>query len=455
MYPAHRIPPHLGYALPKSQLWAKYLAVEERKQNATQRGATLRIVALAFALLSALPLSAAPFRLLAIGDSLSKEYKYETIGFNQLALGFSGPNSDPSNANTKNWVELLVSLRSSQFSMGPTSDFLDYRFTGHEYNYSVPGFKAQRWVKLLSPTNFNLLDLNTRLELSGDLGSVHAVLIFVGGNDLALTNSDAQNDAIRQHIANIHSYVRAYAPTGKPIIIATVPDIGATHAEKLSDPVQAAAARQRVATLNANIIAMAASLPNTYIARIDAITDRIYDQVPFHINGTVFTYPPNVENPPLHIFCKDGFHPSTGAQALIANEILKAINTIAATPIPLFANREILTILSQNPDQPLIDYIGGAPEDGDGVPALIEYLLGTDPGVPNSPFTFSTDGSASYTPSTTALRFADLSVLQSATLTDDWIAVPPANILAQPGGAMKIIPNTPKLFYKFLATPKP
>jgi lysophospholipase L1-like esterase len=412
------------------------------------------MVALA-ALLLITPLEAEAFKLLAIGDSLSKEYKYETLGFNEFSLGFSGPESDPSNANTSNWVELLVSFRSSQFSMGPTSDFVDYRFTGHEYNYSVPGFKAERWDKLVNPTSFNLFDYYTRRELSGDLGSVHAVLIFVGGNDLALTNNDEQHDAIRQHIANIHSYVRANAPAGKPIIIATVPDIGATHAEKLADPVQAVAARQRVATLNANIIAMAASLPNTYIARIDAITDRIYDQQPFHINGTIFTYPPDPENPPLHIFCKDGFHPSTGAQALIANEILKAINTFAAAPIPFFTNREILTILGQNPDQPLIDYIAGAPDDGDGLPPLIEYLIGTDPGVSNSPFTFSTDGSASYTPSATALRFADLSVLQSATLSDDWTAVPPANILPQPDGSMKIVPSAPKLFYKFLATPKP
>jgi lysophospholipase L1-like esterase len=416
--------------------------VTETKQKTAHRGAALRIVALAFALLSALPLSAAPFRLLAIGDSLSKEYQYEFV--------FSAPDSNPSNPNTKNWVELLTSGRTATFSMGGVSSYLDLRVAGHEYNYSIPGYKAEDWDALLNGS-LNL----TRYELAGDLGAVDAVLIFLGGNDLSLTSTDAQNDTIRQYIANIHQYVRANAPAGKPIIIATLPDIGATPAEKIADPTAAAAARQRVATLNANIIAMAATLPNTYIARIDAITDRIYDQVPFHINGTIFTYPPDPENPPLRIFCKDGFHPSTGAQALIANEILKAINTFAATPIPLFANREILTILGQNPDQPLIDYIAGTPDDGDGLPALIEYLLGTDPGVPNSPFTFSADGSATYTPSETALRYADLSVLQSATLTDDWTAVPPANIQTLPGGSLKIVPTAPKLFYKFLATPKP
>jgi lysophospholipase L1-like esterase len=284
---------------------------------------------------------------------------------------------------------------------------------------------------------------------------VDAVLIFLGGNDLSLTNSDAQHDLIRQSILRIHGYVRRKAPAGTPIIIATVPDIGATPAEAIADPVLAAAARQRVATLNANIAAMD-DLPDTHIARIDAVTDRIHDQRPFHLNGTLFAHPPDPRNPPLHLFCKDGFHPGTAIQALIANEILKAINGFSTHAIPLFTNREILAdILGQNPDQPLIDYLGHAGNDGDGLPGLIEYLLGTDPAKANPALAFSADGTASFKPSSAALRYADLSILQSATLRDDWIPVPAGNILTLPDGTVNLIPSDPKLFYRFAATPKP
>jgi lysophospholipase L1-like esterase len=401
--------------------------------------------------LGAAPLRAAPFRLLAIGDSLTEEYRFEAP--------FSAPDNNPVVANTMNWVELLHAYRPLDFTMGNYEpsllNYLDYRNAGYEYNYGVPGFKAERWDQLLLSTPLNFLDINTWSELTGDLSSVDAVLIFLGGNDLSLTNTDAQHDVIRQSIVRIHGYVRANAPAGMPIIIATVPDIGSTPKEKLPDLAQAAAARQRVATLNANIMAMDA-LPDTHIARIDALTDRIYDQQPFHINGTLLTYPPSRQNPPLHLFCKDGFHPATAAQAIIANEILKAINGFAATPIPLFTNREILAdILLQNPDQPLIDYLGGAGDDGDGLPGLVEFLLGTDPLQPGSGFTFSGNGTASYTPSATALRFADLSVLQSATLGDDWIPVPAQNRQILPDGTVNLIPSAPKLFYKFAATPKP
>ena len=422
---------------------------------------TAAIVALFFVSISLA--KAAPFRLLAIGDSLTEEYRFE--------VPFSAPDSNPGVANTKNWVELLIANRESGFSMGnyeaSLGNYLDYRNAGYEYNYGVPSFKAEKWDEILYRSySFsdlldaeNVLAANTRSELRGDLGAVNAVLIFVGGNDLSLANDVTKNDEIRVFIGRIHDYIRAHAPANLPIIIATVPDIGATPKEKLFDPAAAAAARQKVAILNASIVALG-SRANTYIARIDAITDRIFDQQPLNINGTVFDLTPNPENPPLTFFCKLGFHPATAGQALIANEILKAINQFAPTPIPLFSNREILTIIGQNPDQPLLDYTasaGGMQEnpDGDALPNLIEYLLATSPNQPDSGFNFLPGGTATFTPSPTAQRFADLTVLQSATLTDDWIPVPPTNLQALPDGSIKILPTAPKLFYKFSATPKP
>lgn len=465
-YPALRETPLLGAALryhpgiplgkiqpglPKLPFCATYGQVTEKPHIPTRRPLPAARI-LALALISALPLAAAPFRLLAIGDSLSEEYRFEAP--------FSAPDSDIFVANTMNWVELINTLRPADFTMGnyepSLGNYLDFRNAGYELNYGIPGYKAEAWVELLDDPEFLSLEYPTRFELTRDLDSVDAVIIFVGGNDLSLTDGDAENDKIRQFIGSIHDYVRDNAPANLPIIVATVPDIGATPAEKLSDPTAAAAARERVATLNANIIAEFGLRPDTHIARIDRITTRISDQVPFQINGTEFEYDPDPQNPPLHIFCKDGFHPSTGNQALIANEILMAINSFAPTPISLFTNREILAdILGQNPDQPLLDYLNGAGDDGDSLPPLLEFLLGKNPATADEPFAFTPDGTASYLPSQDALRFADLNLLQSETLTNDWIPVPPGNLQTLPNGTVKIIPSAQKLFYKFEAIPKP
>lgn len=415
----------------------------------------------AFFIVLAINLRAAPFKLLAIGDSLTEEYRFE--------VPFSAPDSNPTNANTKNWVELLHSHRPSIFTMGgyepSAGNYADYRNAGYEYNYGVPGFKAERWEEILYPDSFDFLDFNTRRELTRDLSAVHAVLIFLGGNDLSLADDVETHNRIRDFISRIHDYVRANAPATLPIIIATVPDIGATPKEQdenpvLATPAGAAASRQRVAALNANIIALG-SRPNTYIARIDNLTDRIFDQQPFNINGTIFDLEPDPENPPLALFCKLGFHPASAGQALIANEILTAINQFASTPIPLFTNREILSnILGQNPDQPYLDFAGSAGgflanPDGDALPNLIEFLLDTSPTQSNSGFTFLPGGEATFTPSPSAQRFADLTVLQSETLTDDWIPVPESNIHNLMDGSVKIVPSSQKLFYKFQATTKP
>lgn len=403
------------------------------------------LLAIVLSALWALPLGAAPFRLLAIGDSLTTKYEIELI--------FSAPDSDPGNPNTRNWVEIFEDSRSSSITLSSG-------------NFAIPGSTADYWDDVLTDTSFNPLTLALRLSIDQELDSVDAAIIFLGGNDLNSAYDSIYQDAtppasltgLVGHISAVHSFIRSKAPSRLPIIIATVPDVGATPdvAMDHSDPFLAARARQRIAAVNAQLIALVQTLPDTYIARVDRVTDRVFDEVPFQINGTRFEYDPDPENPPLRLFCKDGFHPSTVGQALIANEILKAVNSFAATPIPLFSNREILDgILGQNPDQPLLDYLAGAGDDGDALPPVLEFLLNADPLRPSAPFTFSPDGSASYRPSPAALQYADLRVLQSQTLTDDWAAVPAANIQTLPDGTVKIIPSAAKLFYKFEAIPKP
>lgn len=416
--------------------------------------------------------AAAPFRLLAIGDSLTEEYRFE--------VPFSAPDSNPAVANTRNWVELLASRRSSRFSMGNYEpslfNYADYRNAGFEFNYGVPSFTAGDWEEILYEPGFDFLKINTRRELLGDLDAVDAVLIFLGGNDLredygSIFNSDDPSpffQAILQRISRIHSYVRKNSPARLPILVATIPDIGVTPVIRAKgsydDPALSARAHSRIAVLNEMLLRFIAGSPDTLPVRIDHLTDRIHDQVPLRLNGTAFIYEPDPENPPLHFFCKLGFHPATAGQALIANEIISSINRLTTNPIPLFTNREILgPILGLDPDQPYLDAFPGIgpPDDDadlDGVPNLVEYLLSTDPlqaGGALQPF-----GDSSFTypePPPAALEFADLTPEQSPDLMGSWHTVPSSRLLRTVDGTVTILPDpaNPSLFYRLKATVRP
>jgi len=418
-------------------------------------------------------LHAAPLRVLAIGDSMTEEYAFE--------MTFSAPDSDPANPNTDNWPDLLTNHRGVWLTLGSyrsgVASWLDLRDGGYEYNYGVPGFKTSDWVGVCQSTYADLLSSDplirlrypTRIDLTNNLAEVDAVIIFLGGNDLKSNYtgiySDAQPPALLSqavtNLATIHDFVRTHAPS-LPIIIATLPDIGATPdvAGKYTDPTLRQQARARIAATNASLSAMAVARGAT-VARVDSLTDRIFDQVPFQLNGTSFIYPPSPENSPRPMFCKDGFHPATMAQALIGDIFVDALNRATAGTIPRFANREILgPILGLNPDQPYLDWAGGAggflaDPDGDGLPNLVEFLLATSPTQANSPFTFAANGLMRFTPSLEAQNFASLSVEESSTLAT-WLPVPAARITVAADGTWEVAPAAAAgNFYRLAVAPRP
>lgn len=425
------------------------------------------------AVIICLPLHAEPLRVLAIGDSLTEEYAFE--------LPFSAPDSDPLDANTNNWPEILSAHRSAWFTLGSYNSapfyYLDLRDGGYKYNYGVPSFRTWDWVAVCQSTILDTfsgdlitrLRYPTRLSLNDNLDEVDVVIIFLGGNDLKSNYTgiffDPEPPALLanavSNIAYIHDYVRNRAPT-LPILIATIPDIGATAevAGKYTDPVKRERARARIASMNASLIAMATARGAT-VARIDSLTDRIFDQVPLHLNGTEFIYAPDPENPPRSIFCKDGFHPATMAQALIADILVDALNLATAGSIPRLANREILgPVLGLNPDQPYLDWAAGAGgfldnPDGDGLPNLAEFALATSPTATNPAFTFENGGVPYFSPSADAQNFVTLTVEESAAL-DTWQPVPESRIEITPDGYWRILSSgAARTFYRLAVTPKP
>lgn len=420
-----------------------------------------------------IPLAAAPLRVLAIGDSLTEEYTFE--------VPFSAPDSNPLNANVKNWPEILAAHRGDGFSMGgydaSLGYYVDLRNGGYETNYGVPGFRTWDWVDVCETTEWDIISgdpyefvkYRTRWNLDADLGDADVVVIFLGGNDLksdyhGIFNNPTPPALLANVVSNVewlHDYVRDIEP-GLPIIIATVPDVGATPevAEDFTDPAKRAVARARIAAMNASLIAMATARGAT-VARIDSLTDRIFDQVPLHLNGTDFVFAPHPENPPLHVFCKDGFHPATMAQALIADQIVDALNRATGSQIPPLANREILgSMLGLNPDQPYLDWAGTAGgmaqnPDGDGLPNLAEFVLASPPLVADSPFAFGAGGLMGFTPSVSAMKFAAITVEESDSLVA-WQPVPSMRIETAADGTWWVLPaGGQRAFYRLAVSPRP
>lgn len=423
-------------------------------------------------------ISAQPMRILAIGDSLTEEYRFETP--------FSGPKVGDSDipaidANTHNWPEIISEHRAEYLSFGSYKpnllDYRDFRNAGYKYNYGVPGITMEAWSDIVTGqySNFSgaeaILAYRTNEVLTDHLeeDGIGVVVIFLGGNDLnspydQIFESETTPAFLHQipnRLRTIHHFVRSKNST-VPIILCTLPDIGATYkiSDHYSDPARQVIARQRIAALNASVIVLGAEL-GCQIARVDHLTDRIFDQVPFEINGTIFHYPPDNANPPDRLFCHDGFHPSTVGQAVITNLILDAVNRATGSAIPLLSNREILgEVLGLNPDQPYLTWAAGAGEmnanpDGDGLPNLVEYLLDTNPNTASSPFRFSANGELSFASSPERLQFAQLEVFESQTLSN-WQPVPEDRVTIAPDGTWRVDSGgVDANFYQLRATPKP
>lgn len=437
---------------------------------------------MALCLAFALPAAAAPLRMLAIGDSMTEEYAFE--------LPFSAPASNPTNANARSWPELLRIFRPDEATLGPYEStaftYGDLRNAGHEWNFGIPGMTTRNWFILINTDDpfdppsgepYGLDYYDTRRKLIDELYAVEAVVILLGANDLKQEYNDLFNDTeasnfatgVLNRIAAIHDWVRVYRPN-VPIVVCTLPDVGATPqiSGTYNDPVKQASTRIKIAALNQSILTWAAGKAKPpAIARVDHLTDRIFDQQPFHLNGTVFTLAGDPENPPTRVFCRDSFHAGTMAQALIANEIMSVLEAATGRDLTPFSNREILqNLLGQNPDQPYLDWIHAAglsgsgmdeDPDGDGFPNLAEYLLDSPPGISGNPLagSFSPGKSLSWQPSATGLRFGSLAAEESTGLAL-WSPVPAGRTSFAPDGTVSITPAAgPKGFARLRATPNP
>ena len=403
----------------------------------------------------------AALKVMAIGDSLTREYEIMAVNDGQGGT-FPSPDSDPGNANTMNWVEILAEQRASEVDFGHYSDD-----TGHEYNYAIPGSDSNQWMDII---NASLLDAEfyLRLRMWEDYNEVDVVVVMVGGNDVNFTYGELYDQLpgditpedfktnVINNLEDIIDEIRSINAT-VPIVLTDIPDPSPTP-DIISDHPDAskrAFVSNIVIELNQQVSALATSRGLTF-ARVSHLTDMLKATDPFYIGAIemIKDKDPTRENRPLYLYCKEGLHPSTNGQAILANILIDAINSATGSTTPNLPNRVILeTLLGLNPDQPFIDWLAAKgiaqismllDSDGDGIPNLGEFLLGLEPLVADAVHVSTIqwfDGAANltmtYKPDSNAARLANILIKQSTNLTD-WSLIPEANIHLLPDGHKQV-----------------
>ena len=409
-----------------------------------------RILWLSALLLIAAPAARGTETIIVIGDSLSKEYETE---FKLLYP------DHPQAWSAQNWAEILHSRRHAHFDLGDWGVFADFRLTGHRFNCAKPGGTTREFRNFLrqdQAAQDEVTASGTGLLLWPQFRGWRTVfntlttqadkmVIFLGGNDLALGNSDPLanpydgdqpreinyetlydgtfgpasdpnllRDAIRKNLKSVIQYFRV-TPAGwtepryaGPIVLVNAPHVGATPkviADTGTDPDRHAVATTMIERLNAEIRAMAAEFDLGY-ADIYAMTNQIRLDDTYSIGGIRFHTTPDDTCGPRSLFSGDGFHPNTPAQAKIAQIILDAFRSKypdTAGKSPALTDREIVKdILKLELDTGFKEWLEShqvpapqrdplADSDADGLTHLMEFALahhqpngGQDPPLPSA-----------------------------------------------------------------------
>jgi GDSL-like Lipase/Acylhydrolase family len=372
---------------------------------------------------------------LVLGDSLTKEYQSE---FKVLFPTY------PASWEARNWVELLDARRQAEFDLGAFQVFTDLRLTGHEYNWARPGGTAREFRNFLRQDAAAQAEITAgngasfwnffptwRTTFTNYTGTADKVVIFFGGNDLALGNSEPSTNpsyngrpkqvdyesiyagtfgeasnpdlletSIRKNILSIMQWFRVPRTVGGvevvrftgPMILCGVPHVGATpkvQQDAGTDPVRTLVLTQMIERLNVDLRNVAAMMDIGF-ADVYPITKQILDPGVFRIGGVAFRKEADNDCRPRYLFSGDGFHPNTAVHAKVAQVVADAFRAkyLDLVPtLPRLTDREIITeVLGLPGDIGYVEWMAAAgvpaaqrgplsDPDKDGIPNAMEYAL--------------------------------------------------------------------------------
>ncbi len=433
-------------------------------------------------LLSSSAVNAQALRLVVIGDSLSAEYESIT--------GVPGVD-DPTEYGaisvpgyeSLSWVEVLGRLRGSQLNLGTFDSNLTgwgfLRFSGYEFNFSVPGFTAGQFEQVVNSsflTDPQLFpyrqQLAAVLQNQGD-----AAVIWLGANEFRanygfLYDGNDPTPLINElvnELGAVIDFVRAQKP-GIKLVLANLPDLGATPTKQADHPDVLKRANATAATIAANnaigVLAAAQGIP---VADIFPDTHRLV------LGETVWIGPVNLypgreaDNHPRYQFTRDGLHPNTCLQSIIARRIIDTFNQAYATAIPAITDAEILNLIGVDPRQTYLDWVAanalsaaavGDDGDGDGFANLAEFVFDLDPTSASAgPLTITTVGGLAqvrFYPNPDRQRLVDV-VAEWGLELGSWAPVPLGNLTTAPDGEITIaLPGgAPSRFVRLQISLKP
>jgi lysophospholipase L1-like esterase len=407
----------------------------------------------------------------AIGDSLTAEYDTlpDVSGFPTEATAYAEVTVD--GWESKSWVEIVAQLRPSDFNFGRYRTLSDPwtppRLSGYATNWGVPGVDASLYEDFVtSSVSNNPLYFTLRQPLENQLENLaDRVVIWLGTNDFRANygaiydggSADALINGLLDDLEHVVDFVRAQNPDLQ-IVIVNIPDIGATPSRKVAhpDPAKRAIVSAAIATANDRIEQLAAE-KGIALADVSAITSKLINGTPVYFGAVQMIDDENADNDPHYLFTRDGLHPNTGLQVLIARSIIRAFDTAYGAGIRQITDAEALAILHINPREPYVQWIESfnvsakgplKDPDADGMSNLVECAFNLNPSVSDAASLPASRGgpvagvtgevSVTYTPDASRDLLTDVLVQYSVNGTN-WKKVPSDHLIDNGDGSFTAV----------------
>jgi len=368
-------------------------------------------------------------------------------------------------------VEVLGELRGDDFDFGGTRELPNVwslpRMSGYERNWAVPGIDAGQYEDFVTATaSSNFLHWTLRQPLDEELRErAERVVIWLGANDFRgnygrLYDGDSGASLIAglvNDLGRIIDHVKG-RNGDLQIVVANVPDLGASPDKRAAHPDPEKRARVTAVTQAANAaIAQLAASKGVIVADVYKQTERLVQNVPRYFGAVEIFNAADADNNPRYQFTRDGLHPNTPAQIELARLIIRAFNEGYAAGIRQITDAEALDLLGIDPNQPYFDWLTElglvkrgfkADPDRDGLPQLAEYAFHLNPTVADAaawPVSaggsipgFPGESSITYAPDPTRSRHVRVRPQYSSDGVK-WTAVPEANVLTNADGSFTAV----------------